>query len=164
MAGAGPAETAPGEGIPRCPQVSGVWQPYCHTSRWEGRVCRTWGGDAPGLQLCVSLPSLCTRSALPAGTHPHLPQSCPVCPELSAVTRPVLLGQWRPPSPSGSRTAAGEAHCSRRTLGSGKKGEGASLVAQWLRICLLMQGTRVRALVWEDPTCHGAAGPVSHNY
>ena len=39
----------------------------------------------------------------------------------------------------------------------------ASLVAQWLRICLLMQGTRVQALVWEDPTCHGAAGPVSHN-
>ena len=32
---------------------------------------------------------------------------------------------------------------------------GASLVAQWLRICLPMQGTRVRALVWEDPTCHG---------
>ena len=40
----------------------------------------------------------------------------------------------------------------------------ASLVAQWLRICLLMQGTRVRALVWEDPTCHGATRPVSHNY
>ena len=40
----------------------------------------------------------------------------------------------------------------------------ASLVAQWLRVCLLMQGSRVRALVWEDPTCRGAAGPVSHNY
>ena len=40
----------------------------------------------------------------------------------------------------------------------------ASLVAQWLRICLLMQGTRVRALVWEDPTCCGATRPVSHNY
>ena len=40
----------------------------------------------------------------------------------------------------------------------------ASLVVQWLRICLPMQGTRVRALVWEDPTCRGAAGPVSHNY
>ena len=40
----------------------------------------------------------------------------------------------------------------------------ASPVAQWLRICLPMQGTQVRALVWEDPTCHGAAGPVSHNY
>ena len=41
---------------------------------------------------------------------------------------------------------------------------GASLVAQWLRVCLPMQGTRVQALVWEDPTCHGATKPVSHNY
>ena len=39
----------------------------------------------------------------------------------------------------------------------------ASQVAQWLGVCLLMQGTRVRALAWEDPTCRGAAGPVSHN-
>ena len=45
-----------------------------------------------------------------------------------------------------------------------KKWLRASLVAQWLRICLPMQGTRVRALVWEDPTCRGATGPVSHNY
>ena len=44
------------------------------------------------------------------------------------------------------------------------KTPGASLVAQWLRICLPMQGTRVRALVWEDPTCRGATRPVSHNY
>ena len=43
-----------------------------------------------------------------------------------------------------------------------KRRSRASLVAQWLRICL--QGTRVRALVWEVPTCHGATGPVSHNY
>ena len=27
-----------------------------------------------------------------------------------------------------------------------------------------MQGTRVRALVWEDPTCRGATKPVCHNY
>ena len=40
----------------------------------------------------------------------------------------------------------------------------ASLVAQWLRVCLPMQGTRVRALVWEDPTCRGATRPVSRNY
>ena len=40
----------------------------------------------------------------------------------------------------------------------------ASLVAQWLRVCLPMRGTRVRALVWEDPTCRGATRPVSHNY
>ena len=40
----------------------------------------------------------------------------------------------------------------------------ASLVAQWLRVCLLRQGTQIRALVWEDPACRGTAGPVSHNY
>ena len=52
--------------------------------------------------------------------------------------------------------------------GTGERGPrgrpGASLVAQWLRICLPMQGTRVRALVQEDPTCRGATRPVSHNY
>ena len=40
----------------------------------------------------------------------------------------------------------------------------ASLVVQWLGVCLLVQGTRVQALVWEDPTCRGATGPMSHNY
>ena len=45
-----------------------------------------------------------------------------------------------------------------------KKKNRASLVVQWLRVCLPVQGTWVRALVWEDPTCCGAAGPVSHNY
>ena len=44
------------------------------------------------------------------------------------------------------------------------KKTGTSLVAQWLRVCLPMQGTRVQALVREDPTCHGAAKPVCHNY
>ena len=41
---------------------------------------------------------------------------------------------------------------------------GTSLVAQWIRIHLPMQGTRVRALVLEDPTCRGATKPVSHNH
>ena len=40
----------------------------------------------------------------------------------------------------------------------------ASLVAQWLRVCLPMQGTQVRALVQGDPACCGAAEPVHHNY
>ena len=43
-----------------------------------------------------------------------------------------------------------------------------SLVAQWLRIPLPMQGTwiwaQVQALVQEDPTCHGATKPMHHNY
>ena len=44
------------------------------------------------------------------------------------------------------------------------RGPWASLVAQWLRICLPMQGTQVRALVWEDPTCRGATKPMRHSY
>ena len=39
-----------------------------------------------------------------------------------------------------------------------------SLVAQWLRIHLPMQGIRVRALVQEDLTCRGATKPVRHSY
>ena len=39
-----------------------------------------------------------------------------------------------------------------------------SLVTQWLRIRLPMQETRVRSLVWEDPTWCGATKPVRHNY
>ena len=45
-----------------------------------------------------------------------------------------------------------------------KKVLGASLVAQWLRTRLSMQGTRVRSLVREDPTCRRATKPVHHNY
>ena len=41
---------------------------------------------------------------------------------------------------------------------------GASLVAQWLRIRLPTQGTRIWALVRENPTCHRATKPVHHNY
>ena len=39
-----------------------------------------------------------------------------------------------------------------------------SLVVQWLRIHLPMQGTRVWALIREDPTCRGATKPVHHNF
>ena len=41
---------------------------------------------------------------------------------------------------------------------------GTSLVAQWLRILLPMQGTWVRSLVQEDSTCHRATEPVHYNY
>ena len=37
----------------------------------------------------------------------------------------------------------------------------ASLVVQWLRICLPMQGTRVQALVREDPTCTEQLSPCA---
>ena len=68
-----------------------------------------------------------------------------LCPNASATSQDFLPPVWE-----------------REHLPLKKIKSGASLVAQWLRICL--QGTRVRALVWEDPTCRGATGPVSHNY
>ena len=37
-------------------------------------------------------------------------------------------------------------------------------MAQWLRIRLPMQGTRVQALVREDHTCCKATKPMHHNY
>ena len=45
-----------------------------------------------------------------------------------------------------------------------KENLGTSLVAQWLRIHLPTQETRVRSLVWEDPTCRGETKPVRQNY
>ena len=41
---------------------------------------------------------------------------------------------------------------------------GASLVVQWLRICLPVQGTWVQVLAQEYPTCRRATKPVCHNY
>ena len=40
----------------------------------------------------------------------------------------------------------------------------ASLVPQWLRIRLPMQGTQVRALVQEDAICRSVTKPVHHNF
>ena len=37
----------------------------------------------------------------------------------------------------------------------------ASLLVQWLRVDLVMQGTWVWSLVWEDPTCHGATATIA---
>ena len=37
-------------------------------------------------------------------------------------------------------------------------------MAQWLKICLSVQGTQVRPLIQEDCTSHRATKPVRHNY
>ena len=58
--------------------------------------------------------------------------------------------------------------CSVRGRGMTRKWAGnwtwTSLVVQWIRICLPMQGTWVWSLVWEDSTCHRITKPVHHNY
>ena len=45
-----------------------------------------------------------------------------------------------------------------------RNGPRISLVVQWLRICLSMQGTQVQCLIWENPTWFGATKLMSCNY
>ena len=136
-----------------------------------------------GCQPC-SFPSV-TRSHLGEGLPPvwwvsprdGSMQSCgspPARGDFRGQFFAVLVLSWAPlcvSHRSGQRTRRGtpmgppdeSEPLSKQHLGS-KRDPGASLVAQSLRICLPMQGTRVRALVWEDPTRRGATRPVSHNY
>ena len=51
-----------------------------------------------------------------------------------------------------------------RELLFSKNNLGTSLVVQWMRIHLSMQGTQVQFLVWKDSTRPGATEPMSHNY
>ena len=55
-------------------------------------------------------------------------------------------------------------HCKSTNTSIKKKEKGISLVVQWLRIHLPMQGTWVQALLQENTTCRGVAKPVRHNY
>ncbi|KAJ8782369.1 hypothetical protein J1605_010077 [Eschrichtius robustus] len=106
----------------------------------------------PGGAVVENLPA----SAGDTGSSPGLGRSH--MPRSSWAREPQLLSLrvW------GLCSATGEAAILKFIIKSSSYG--ASLVAQWLRICLPMQGTRVRFLVWEDPTCHGATKPVCHNF
>ena len=53
---------------------------------------------------------------------------------------------------------------SKEVIQENAGGPGTSLVAQWSRNSLPMQGTHVWALVQKDPTCRRATKPVCHNY
>ena len=50
------------------------------------------------------------------------------------------------------------------TLCSKSKRSVTSRVVQWMGIHLPKQGTWVQSLGWEDPKCHTATEPRSHNY
>ena len=57
-------------------------------------------------------------------------------------------------------------HGQRHFIHSGgiKEEIGTSLVVQWIKICLPVQGTWVQSLVREDPTGHGTTKPTHHSY
>ena len=57
-----------------------------------------------------------------------------------------------------------ENYCIFTEQASFRKGSIGTFLVARLRIRVPMQGTRVWALVREDPTCRGATKPVCHNY
>ena len=77
--------------------------------------------------------------------------------------------KWRKQSikhPTTECSTVGYQFCgliTRRIIYTTINNSGASLVLQWVRVHLPMQGTRVRPLVQEDPTCHRATEPVHDN-
>ena len=81
-------------------------------------------------------------------------------PHFLYFSRPLPSTKLKPKQRLESQESSVERHHSHRE----KIHLWTSLVAQWLRIHLPVQGTRVRALVREDPTCCGATKPVRHNY
>ena len=79
-----------------------------------------------------------------------------VCLITSPASKPI---HWAPTMPQVLLLAL-----VRRSRGNLKWQSRTSLMVQWIKIWLQMQATWVWSLVWEDPTCHGAAKPVHHKY
>ena len=122
------------------------WEKWGENMRCLGRRAKGPAGELRISSSCVS--SACGSSVALSWTHP-----LGLFPLLKHVDR------------RSSDFLESSGSLAPGKVGTAVRGEGrASLVVQRLRVCLPMQGTRVRALVWEDPTCRGAAGPVSHNY
>ena len=66
-----------------------------------------------------------------------------------------LIPGWgaKIPNASQPKNIKQKQYCNKFSKDFKKWSTGTSLVTQWLRIPLPIQGTRVQALVREDPTC-----------
>ena len=135
-----------------------------NTNRWKNIPC-SWTGRINTVKMTILLKAIYRFNAIPI----KLPMAC-----YTELQQKSLQFVWKH-----QRTQIAKANLRKKN----RAGEirlpdfrlyykatviktvwGASLVVQWLRICLPSQGTRVRALVWEDPTCRGATKPVRHDY
>ena len=116
-----------------------------------------------------------TRRLSSCGSRPSCSAACGILPDQGSNPCPLhWQADSQPLRHQGSPTLSSFGYCSyimscearwtNSSLLFFLKILGTSLVAQWLRICLPMQGTWVLALVQEDPTCHGTTKPVHHNY
>ena len=83
-----------------------------------------------------------------------------VVPRLKKPTPSPLTGSNKAAPP----TACPEWSSNLSILWSKCKLSWTSVVAQWIKVYLPMQGTEVWSLVLEDPTCHRATKLLHHNY
>ena len=115
----------------------------------QGRISFTSSIYYPlPLLWCSSAPHITCPSLLPS----CLPPNCPFCAD-------TVTGYF---SQMNTFSLIFKSEYSNILIRNHR--DGASLVAQWFRICLPIQGTRVRSLVREDPTGCGATKPLHHNY
>ena len=137
----------------------GCWEVQISPHRWVFTNSRRWGRDRNGARASFPLQG----EAGPApGCGDVLSGSwcslaAPLCPRSWLCTCQARQG---------CRVTEKTSTCkSLQTYGKlTLNNYRASLVAQWLRIHLPMQGTRVRSLVREDPTHCRATKPMRHNH
>ncbi|KAJ8795365.1 hypothetical protein J1605_018380 [Eschrichtius robustus] len=84
---------------------------------------------------------------------------CSAAGEAATVRGPRTVMRSGPRSPQ-----LGKALAQKRRANTAKNKERKKERKKLFLIRLPMQGTRVRALVQEDPTCSGATKPMRHNY
>ena len=139
--------TAPVSQPPQCPVVPGMLTQIISLPRWFG----------PGISFPGSHPSWAAGGQQACSGHKNMSSILLYLEPSTSI--PLLLLKIKnfiDKIPSSLSWFQGEP--------LSKNQSGTSLVAQWLRIHLPMQGTQVRAMVWEDPTCRRATKPRRHNY
>ena len=107
------------------------------------------------------IPSLCFLASLEA-PRPFNPVTVPGISQYSSWAPQSLSCCLCNPGPS-SEPQNLEAGKKKKKLQKNEQGW-TSLMTQWVRICLPMQGTWVWSLIWEDPTCCRTTKPISHNH
>ena len=105
-------------------------------------------------------PGLIPGSGRSPGERNGYPLQCP------CLENPMDRGAWQATVHGVTKSwtwMSDQAQHSKHVRQSLKMRSWISLVVQWLRILLPMQGTQVRSLIWKDPTRCGAAKPTHYD-